>query len=308
MNFLDQQTLWIFVSGSNEERFLNDIKFGIAVLKSKGITSQNIKLFIDGELNLTLANLRTGSADDIEVFNLSNFAVELAKSSFERAVLCSTGHGDEFGLAAANNSLTPHHLISSIRAIPGLKYGLLIMGQCYSGIFNFVDAREEPSICILGSTGFTESLSLQITLPGQILQQLDFELGNESWTANIFLFHFFSWILEPRDIDGSGRHTVMDAFKYASIRTNQHLQHIKCEITYKTPSLVKEYNDFLNSMTKIYPSKEIFPDELNELFRNHIELTLDSHKGEVDNFIGKLYTQQEPFILNSWLAQEMHFH
>ena len=43
----------------------------------------------------------------------------------------------------------------------------------------------------------------------------------------LFKMYIFNWLLTDKDIDGDGKLSVMDSFKFASIYTNEALKDIK---------------------------------------------------------------------------------
>lgn len=94
------------------------------------------------------------------------------------------------------------HLNSIIRSAS------VILVQCFAGVFNYTNTTKKDSkgktvhtnICLLGVSHLNSSLSGLV--PISINQK------NVSWVANIFLFHFFDWILNPQDIDGDSKNTL----------------------------------------------------------------------------------------------------
>ena len=71
------------------------------------------------------------------------------------------------------------------------------------------------NIVAIGGTGLFPSISAPVTC------------NDVTWSANIFLVSVFNWILEPKDIDGDEKFSVMDSFKSAAIDTNAELIEIK---------------------------------------------------------------------------------
>ena len=173
MNLFSSNTLWVFISGNDESRFIGDIRFGLTVLKSKGINDENIRIFIDGEQNLIHARFGEELGSN-EVLSISLLEEELIKDAYKNVVLFTTGHGNEFGLDG-NNPVSPHELLRIVRAIPNLERGLFVIGQCYAGIFNYVEAKPAKNktgaeFCILGSAGFSPSLSSSDFIEGTSLK------------------------------------------------------------------------------------------------------------------------------------------
>jgi len=44
--------------------------------------------------------------------------------------------------------------------------------------------------------------------------------GPLTWPANLFLLFAFKWFSSPVDVDGDGRFTIMDSYKYAGVYSN----------------------------------------------------------------------------------------
>ncbi len=290
MNFFSLNTLWIFISGDDEDRFIDDIRFGLAVLKSKGIDEENIKIFIDGEQNLIHARFGNELGNN-QVLCLSALEEELKTKSYKNVVLFTTGHGSEFGLAG-NNPISPYKLLKIIRLIPEIERGLFVIGQCYAGIFNHIDAKptkgsSEAEICILGSAGFSPSLSSSGSLEEKLPKKLIDLYGLKKWTANVFLFYFFLWLYEPQDIDGNGELTVMDAYKFVAIKTSEHINNEKKMWTFSSVFKIQQFKDRVSEM----------------LDENEKILYLQ----EIDSILELLHIYQEPFICNSRFAQELKF-
>lgn len=66
-----------------------------------------------------------------------------------------------------------------------------------------------PSIVIIGATNLFLSMSNKSTE------------NSVTWAANAFLLYLFQWIRSPVDIDGDGKLTIMDAYKFAGAFCNQ---------------------------------------------------------------------------------------
>lgn len=302
------------MSCDEEERFINDIRFGLKVLEYKGVEPKNIKVFIDGQINTLKASF--GNELDInEIKQVSSMEEELKNSNYENVILFTTGHGDEFGLTTENksNSISPYKLISIVRSIQNLKRGLLIISQCFAGIFNYIEAKPNKNsdlaeLCIIGSTGFEKSLSLSTdAFISQTEREILSKLSLENWVANIFLFYFFVWLYSPEDIDGNNKLTAMDSYKFASLKTNQTLNKLKIEYSYSMAEWVEKYKHFKQSLEEIYPNIVQFPDSLNQNFRDYLEMQNFLCKKNIDEQISILYTHQEPFILHSTFAQKLQF-
>ncbi|MEO0374124.1 MAG: hypothetical protein AAF329_05735 [Cyanobacteria bacterium P01_A01_bin.17] len=141
-----------------------------------------------------------------------------------------TGHGEHFGITALS-PIKPAALLQLVREIGIGGSALIVLGQCYAGVFNFLDARGKhpeanlehlPEICLLGATGFTVSISATVDLSRYLPPFSAFSCPQQ-WLANIFLFFFMIAVCIRPDIDGDGSFTVTDAYKFANIHSDNHL-------------------------------------------------------------------------------------
>jgi len=104
-----------------------------------------------------------------------------------------------------------------------LKNAVVYLGQCFAGIFNYMPAGskkdDEVNAIFIGATNLYESLSSATTekLVG----------GDASWSANLFLLSVFKWLTNKVDVDGDGKLTVMDSYKYAGVHSNAINKEIK---------------------------------------------------------------------------------
>jgi hypothetical protein len=309
MNFSFDSTLWIFISGGDEDRFIDDIRFGISVLKSKGVPKDKIKVFLDGIPKLR--DKRSGTPIIEKYEPLSKLEDVLAIESSETAVLMTTGHGGEYGLVHQETQyLSPYKVISAVRSIQNLKRAALVLGQCYAGVFNFVDASGDKPLCIIGSTGYEVSLSFpsnQNMKP--TLKPIDQNLKDicklNDWTANLFLYNFFQWIHSPKDIDGDGQLTLMDAFKFASIEINKFLNSLKRQISLEIPTHIDRYHEIIRSIPMLIPADG--KQELTDALFTFMNVQSESLRQQIENQLQNLYIQHEPFILNAKLAQQITF-
>lgn len=231
MNLLSSEVHWLFLTGSSEERFLNDICFGIQSLLSKGVSPEKIKVVADINTPLIAGLIvPVDLPDDIELFETASFDSLVLKLNSKYLVIIVTGHGNSSGIALHNGNISPNSLISILRKSTSLEKTLIVLGQCFAGIFNYLEAKKVdnlsgkpifPEICFLGATNLDVSVSALVDISkGNITK--DFQC-NQSWIANVFLFYFFQYIVNPLDIDGDGKFTVTDSYKYAGIETNSHL-------------------------------------------------------------------------------------
>jgi hypothetical protein len=232
LNLLNADTVWVFISGSDEERFLDDIAFGVQCLIYRGFLTNNILLFVDQQSPLSILTSYP-YPDGIEIFETREFREQVLRRNLRNLVVVVTGHGSSSGIDASP-SISPCELLESVKAVPNLIYGLIVLGQCYAGTFNFLEARKidqvsnkivPPEICIIGATDLTFSVSVPVNISSDnILQNF---LCTLDWNANLFLFFFMFQVAMPKDIDGDGITTVIDAYKAAGIFTNERLLNTK---------------------------------------------------------------------------------
>lgn len=232
MQLLEPDTIWAFVSGSDEERFLCDIIFGVNCLLHRGFPLNNILLFIDQPIGSGFASIYK-FPEDLAFFSTNEIKQQLINKKPKKLIVFVTGHGTEEGISTSLN-IKPYHLLSTLKGLGDLDYALIILGQCFAGTFNFLEARSvdpvskkviSPEICIIGATDLTFSLSVYVDI-SKIDIINDFDCSH-NWQANIFLFHFMYFVALPIDIDGDGHISVLDIYKLTGINTTKHLAIVK---------------------------------------------------------------------------------
>ena len=222
-----KETAWLFLlpvsnKGQNpENRHVMDLAFGVYKLESAGISRDNIFIAIDGadyEKISEVIEQFTGSKHRI----YSTDEIETLRSD---ATFCSNlvlfvfGHGHELGLSSYK-IITPHVLLSEIQKSANIEKAVIYLGPCFSGIFNYLEISGQQKIIFVGSTKFYSSIASRAT------EQV---AGGKkpSWIANFFLLGVFKWFSSPVDIDGDGRYTIMDSYKFVSIYSNSVYANIK---------------------------------------------------------------------------------
>lgn len=201
----NQDTKWVFVCGRDDTpRFMFDIINAAKIIKERqNDREDNIYYFTDlpsASSFLTANGLSAG-----QLYGISQLIPKLETFKDIAFLGCVvSSHGNIDGM----EGIKPSELLNAMQKITGLTDGLLLLGQCYSGIFNM---PRQSKICVVGASNFYPSLSYK---------GIDDKC---SWSANVFLYNFFKWIQNPQDIDGDGQHTVLDAYKYASSTTNDFL-------------------------------------------------------------------------------------
>jgi len=232
LQLLEPDTIWAFVSGSDEERFLCDIIFGINCLLHRGFLPSNILLFIDQPIGSGFASIYK-FPQDLTFFPTHEIKQQLINKNPKKLTVIVTGHGTEEGILTSSN-IKPYDLLSTLKEIEDLDYALIILGQCFAGTFNFLEARSidpitkkviSPEICIVGATDLTFSISVSIDI-SEIDTINNFDCAHK-WQANIFLFYFMGFVAFPFDIDGDGYVTVLDIYKMTGITTTKHLASVR---------------------------------------------------------------------------------
>lgn len=288
MPLLSATARWVFISGSDEVQYLSDIAFGVSALLHRGFPSSNISLFIDSLPPLNAAALYQFPAG-LRPLSTSAFARTMANiQNAEELVIVVTGHGrGDNGAIDTAPPINPTLLLQAIRSIPNLKNAVVVMGQCFTGAFNYVDA--EPArgsglarVCLMGATELSYSVSAGIDIAVLPPPQNAF-VNPTAWRANLFLIGFFSWVTNPVDIDGDTRFTVMDAYKSAGIQASQILVQIKAAA-------------------------------MVEMFKNMSIITADpttptqtSMRDQLLKALNVMFTDQIPWILHSNFARELIF-
>jgi len=225
MSLRSERTGWVFILGSGngkvEKRFLYDIAFGVMCLESAHIDNRDILVFIDEK------DMDENDKGFLQVASNSNYAIHSLdtifdtlsqRSEFENLVFFITGHGCQDSIVASD-PISPHAFIQGIKDIPGLQNAIVYLGQCYAGIFNYlnvgkrIDDPNTPEIVVIGATGLTLSISVSV--------YEDFLLDKIPWSANLFLHCLFLWFRDPKDIDGDAKTTIMDSFKWAGMKVNE---------------------------------------------------------------------------------------
>ena len=219
-------TLWLFLLGSNngnvEERFAFDIAYGVHSLEKANVDSNNIRVLVDnsGKQVINSVFSRTGikSYPIIETAELP--AVLREHQNHTDLVIFVTGHGST-DCIVAETPIKPYDMIQIIKSATNFRRAILYLGQCFAGIFNFlpvdrtkaeIDTNSGCEIIIIGAANLSPSVSSQTTE--------DFGTEKFPWGANIFLLGLFSWIQNPKDVDGDSKCTIMDSYKAAGSFAN----------------------------------------------------------------------------------------
>jgi hypothetical protein len=219
---------WIFVSASFDDRHLYDLIWCWEALKHRNVPIDNVFFFVNYP---SPDSFFQPFGLEKRIYNLGDFSsAEKIVGSFEHAFLITSGHGSVRGLEnkGSKDLIPPHLLLETIRKISGLQRGFFILGQCYGGIFDGLEAAKKPEIGLMGASRLSTSVSSGIPSQNHYFKIRGPRIDPEGksvvvdihWAANPFLFHFFSWIRDPIDTDGDKKLTLLDAYKYAGSKTN----------------------------------------------------------------------------------------
>lgn len=274
-----QQCLYVFISNSTEDRHLKDIAFGATVLIGKGVSNRNIVVFTDDPR----ANGVLSAYGADQIYPLADVETVLQGLTFEHVLVTITGHGAPNGIGG---NLGPANLCSYIRSIQNLHSGIVVLCQCYAGVFNYVLASANPQLVFLGATNLTSSLSSSVSILDDAIYT---SLGQ--WSANLFMFYFFSWIHNPVDIDGDGHLTILDAYKFAGAYSHESVAKVKGGTFTKLQELYVtllglKYNQ------QLQPSL-------------HVDMEIDATQTLIENNLQIIHVSQEPWLLHANLAREM---
>lgn len=292
MGLIKENTKWVlFLSCSQadpEHRHIIDIAYGIFCLENAGVAPENIFIYIDGQDRDTINQLISISTSFQYQIETCEAFFHNENNKYDNMVMFVTGHGSINGIDH-QPPITPYHLLDSIKSTPNLSKSIVYLGQCYAGIFNYIGAgrahgktdQKPADVIFIGATNLHESLSTSTTE--------NFPNGEITWVANLFLLHVFKWISTPLDVDGDGKKTIIDSYKYAGVSSNTMNKGIKIR-------------SFVNSM-KLH-SQWVAAQGFHEASPSaQSELSL---KAISEQYIGELtvnYTHQECWILNAIPAQ-----
>ncbi|WP_434631665.1 hypothetical protein [Chromobacterium sp. CV08] len=304
MSLIASKTKWVlFLSSSSqaEERHIFDLAFGVHCLELAGILPVDIHIYIDGSNRNQISQcLSIGTNNNYTIKTTSDFFSDNKHNQYENLVLFITGHGGLNGIEASS-PITPYMLLSCIKSTPNLNRAILYLGQCYAGTFNYINAGKktilshhsfpssqpinDPEIIVVGATSLHESLS---SSTNEKLSK-----GDLCWLANVFLLHVFKWISAPVDVDGDGKKTVIDSYKYAGALSNSKNKMLKVTFLGKAIML----HNLLFAANATYQAN---PTPQNQLNR-------DALLQQYNDAIDLIYVHQECWILNAIPAQSIVF-
>ncbi|HAS6981696.1 hypothetical protein HYO50_14585 [Vibrio parahaemolyticus] len=222
MSLINSSTKWVLFLATHEAmpetRHIHDLVFGVMCLEQAGINPDDIFIYIDGDNKSSISSIfKMGTTHSYPIKDTNDFFQDLETYSHDNLVMFVSGHGSLDGIAASPN-ISPHKLTDALKRSPDLQHSIVYLGQCYAGIFNYMNvapSEESPnSVIFIGATGLHESLSIPTK---------EVFLGSTDgfpWLANVFLLHIFKWISAPKDVDNDSKLTIIDSYKYAGVHSN----------------------------------------------------------------------------------------
>lgn len=269
-------TKFLFILTSSdkiEDRFLYDAEICIHTIHGKGVQLNDIIIATDSDNSMILA--KCPSMRGAIFVSSQQLLEEIHSIECENLIILTDCHGSIYGIDA-KSPIKPYPFTEAIKNNKVAKNVVVFFGQCYAGIYNWVDVRqEEKNIIYIGATGFDSSLS--------------YGLSGIQWSANISLIAFFNWLSDPKDIDGDGVLTIMDLYKYIAVFTNNVTDDIEKQ---QTSKLVDAKVDLRLAMKERGGST----DSRTKLEQEAIEA--------LENFI---IPHQDPWLLNAFSAQQVQF-
>ncbi|QDJ35680.1 hypothetical protein [Bordetella hinzii] len=296
MGLVNSNTRWaLFLSASSEPepRHILDLVFGLQCLEAAGVQPASISIYVDGSDRSAIAQWFSLATQNVyEVHPASQFFLDLAVNIYDNLVLFVTGHGNINGIDG-QPPIKPYALIRGIKEAPRLQRAVVYLGQCHAGIFNYIGAGRRlaapdaagADIILLGATSLHESISSST--------QEQFRTGPVNWLANLFLLHVFKWISSPFDVDGDGRCTVIDSYKYAGVHSNTSNKSVKASAFLRCMDLHQRWA-VADQAHRVNPS-------------NQTLLTLQGLQANYNAQLDLHAIHQECWILNAIPAQDLEY-
>lgn len=290
MSLLSDETLWIFLLNyvGEASRHVCDVANGISSLEKQKIKQHNIKLVTDANKEILDEYMQKFTKQNYELNHPNNLEEIVKNTKCENIVVFVFGHGGLEDGIIGNPSMKPYKFLNILKGNAQTKNIIVYLSQCFAGVFNYVDLNTSPpNIVFIGATNLYPSISATTCESG--------------WLANLFLLNLFEWIRNPIDIDGDGKCTVIDSYKYAGAKTNKYC--IQC----------KSYNfEYIIELLKM---KKASHEKIGKMILEHcdkksinLELcNLDAIEAKLNECQTMHYNTQEPWILNANPAQKIEF-
>lgn len=296
MALIKERTKWIlFLAAVDEpdDRHIADLSHGVFCLETAGIKPADIYIYIDGKNRVNIDKLISiGTSNKYNIQKTDDFFKDCQTNTHENMVMFITGHGGMNGLDC-NPPITPYKLLERLKTTPSLNLAVIYLGQCFAGVFNYLPVAKrraggdyDAEVIFIGATSLHESVSTSTT---ENINGIDYP-----WVANQFLLHVFKWLSTPHDIDGDGRNTVIDSYKYAGISSNMRNRVMKISSFVDSVTIHEKWNaaKLEHEADLSNPNKLITFRALDQQYYSTLNLN---------------YIHQECWILNSVPAQKIEF-
>jgi len=287
---MSSETAWILFLASSEldaeQRFIKDLAYGVFCLEAAGISHSNIFIYIDGQdRNVIRQIISTGTNNLYNIKITDEFFIDMKSITHKNVVMFVTGHGNLKGIDASPE-ISPTKLVNSLKTSPNFECGIIYLGQCYAGVFNYINVKtEEPKsdIIMVGATNLHSSISSPT-------QKSMLNSVRIPWVANLFLLNIFEWFGSPHDLDGDGYNSIVDSYKYAGGMTHKYINEIKgdCHQRLKRIEQTIDSLEIVSNDTTLTVAKEII-----------------ETKKEKELMLQILYNHQESWILNAIPGQNI---
>lgn len=309
MVITSSNTHWIFICAilsedpddGNPYRHVIDVTVGLnTLINILNVPKENVSFLLDTQVVSLKQHEKLLNYVD-KVHGVDDFSSVIHSNNLPNLIVLVYGHGSIHGLDAYTN-ITPFHFVNTLQSRQNLEAGIVVFGQCFSGIYNFVDLRANNSetsnaqLCFLGASNLNSSISsTSIREEGEV-QKL-------TWTANLFMLFFFDWLYRKGiDIDGDTKYTLMDAYKYAGGKASENL------LLAKEPCTAELYRaqKRLDEIEQEYLNKPTNQEDLAS-FEAKYEIDKKTIQKIIKNNTNIKHTIQDPWFLNANKAREIEF-
>ncbi len=264
--------LFILTSATKlEDRFLYDAQLFIKIIQHKGVNLSNVVIATDEQESIVLA--KCPLMHGVKFITSSQLISTIKTIDDDNLIILADCHGSIKGIDS-KSPIMPYSLTDALKSNSSLKNIVVFFGQCYAGIYNWVDVRKDnTNIVYIGATGFNSSFSYCV--------------GGIKWFANISLVAFGNWLLNPTDIDGDGMFSVMDLYKYIAWFTNKITDDIEKENT----------SHLIDAKMELKQARD----------KGDNTLMLQLEKEAIKVMEHYIVPHQNPWLLNSISAQKITF-
>lgn len=284
-------TLWVFLSDSNEVRHTYDVIHAVTVLLSRGVPIASMLFFTDDPQAVKYTSA-AGCPNPLPISSLNQ--VLESTDGFSTVFLVVGGHGCYKGIGDPVK-FAPHQLVAAARSVPGLDLVVIAVTQCFAGVFNFADARTDPPLVILGAANLGSSLS---TPTNFVLKSGGFEI--DGWSANSFMFYLFRWLHSAFDVDGDGSLSLLDAYKFAGAIAADAISMTKPRYFVRSKLLADQHQTAHAQFEAMDAAAKA-----GGPFDPGLELSVRALETSLTQAVSILHLNQEPWLLHADLARRV---